>query len=137
MCCCLLVFFLSPVKIAFFTTILSILVSISAYPIRISVFPPSAVVISFSSGIIILFCYCAIITTHERKNSKNNIMILITTTIVLFSTKRETTHSPTSTKIITTLASPFIWIAIAIIILAIVCINKSMYSPIKTLVQTY
>src|SRR5699024_2932812 len=102
-----------------------------------SVFPKTGIIISFSSGIIILFCYYAILTRYERKNYRNKIIITLTITcftIIAIREKEGLTNIITANIIN---ISPFLVIAIAVIILSMVCINKTMFIPTKSLINSY
>lgn len=130
---------ISPIKVAFSVTLRSILVGVITYSLRSAVFPTSGVIISFSSGIIILFCYCAIITKHERKNFSN---IIATTALVLalplLVCIRETSIRNRNTKNLVNISTtPILIGAIVVILLAILCINKRMFSPVKSLIESY
>jgi len=128
---------ISPIKVAFSVTTTSILIRLTAYINRSSVFPRSGIIISFSSGIIILFCYCAILTRYERKNYRNKIIITLTITcftIIAIREKEGLTNIITANIIN---ISPFLVIAIAVIILSMVCINKTMFTPTKSLITSY
>lgn len=130
---------ISPIKVAFAITTASLLVRITAYSIRMSVFPRAGVVISFSSGIMILFCYCAIITNYERKNTTRKILIISTVILVIaLQTTRNNTQTSNNTATGRILrSSPFLLLGIIVIVVAMVCINKVMYSPKKAIISTY
>lgn len=130
---------MSPIKVAFSVTVRSVLVRITAYSIRSAIFPSAGVVISFSSGIIILFCYCAIITNHERKNYNNNIIIfgtVVITPIIILLVEASASRNNIKSSIVIR-SSPFIIRAMCVIVIAIICINKRIFSPLKSLIASY
>ena len=135
----LLVPLISPIKVAFSVTLRSVLIGVAAYSISSAVFPTSGVIISFSSGIIILFCYCAIITNHERKNFSNIITTtaLVITLPLLVSIRESGIRSRNTKNIINIARTPILLGAIRVILLAILCINKRIFSPVKTLIASY
>lgn len=130
---------MSPIKIAFSITIASIIVRIIAYWPTSSVYPSCGVIISFSSGIIILFCYCAIINTHEKTpRKKKTILTGLIITIILFRIENQTIIESNTRKIkIVTPLSTIPIAAIGVIILTMFCINKRIFSPRKRLSFSY
>lgn len=137
--CSVVIQITSPIKIAFSITLSSIIVRILAYWPTSSIYPSCGVVISFSSGIIILFCYCAIINTHEKTpRKKKTAIIRIMVFITIFTIERRSTIESNTGKIniVTQLATTPL-VAMGVIILAIVCINKRIFSPRKRLSFSY
>lgn len=129
--------FLSPIKTALTVTMRSLLVRTWAYSSRSEIFVACAIIISFSSGIIILFCYCAILSTYERKNTNKTLIlgVIVSSTIwCVFTNEAE----PNSKNIEITINSGVsLCLAITIIIIAIICINKRTFNPKKTLKSSY
>lgn len=130
---------ITPIKVAFTVTIRSVIVRIISYVYRSSVFPAAGVVISFASGIIILFCYCAILTRYERKTVKSGIIVgvlAITFPLIIRITENSIrTNNSRVREIIS--SSYFICAAIGVVLISIVCINKRVFSPNKNLVRSY
>jgi len=134
----LMVTLLSPIKVAFSVTTLSVIVRLISYSARSSVFPASAITISFSSGIIILFCYCAIITSFERKRYRK--LILGTLVVALPVTLRITENLNLSRVAKTSInlrVSPLLARAIGVILVCIVSINSRIFSPSKSIISSY
>ena len=121
--------------------LLSLSCRVECYNKYISLFPSCATVISFSSGIIILFCYCCIISHHERKNKiKTNKTPLIRAILILVITSVSETQSYVTSEVSKTntpLTTPFIALAIAVVILTIKTINIRIFSPLKSLNSSY
>lgn len=130
---------LTPLNLALTLTLTSITLRILAYRASLSVFPSAIILISFSSGTIILFCYCAIITNYIQKSSKRvlfNISLIIRLPIVI--TIRKRVEKVDNTLLIKTLSSSgIICLAIRIIILRMMCINKTIYKKDKPLKISY
>lgn len=130
---------LTPLNLALTLTLTSITLRILTYRASLSVFPSAIILISFSSGTIILFCYCAIITNYIQKYSKRvlfNISLMIRLPIVI--TIRKRVEKIDNTLLIKTLSSSgIICLAIRIIILRIMCINKTIYKKDKPLKISY
>jgi len=132
--------YLSPLKIAFSTIILSIIVSIWIYRIRISLFPACRVTISFSSGIIVLFCYCTLLINYETKKYKISInyTILAALLIILNNTNIiEIIKTRRNKKIVSISFSPILIIRIIIVLISIVCINKTINNLNKAIRESY
>lgn len=114
-------------------------VSMLAYSLSLSVFPSAIILISFSSGTIVVFCYCAIIANYIQKSSKRIVFtaIMVVLLPLVITTRKEImvrdrinlTKNLSSSTIITT--------AILIVILRIMCINKRMYKKEKPLKMSY
>lgn len=139
MCSFILLTNLTPLNLALTLTTTSMVVSMLAYSLSLSVFPSAIILISFSSGTIVVFCYCAMIANYIQKSSKR---VIFTVTMVMLlplviTTRKEImvrdrinlTKNLSSSTIITT--------AILIVILRIICINKRMYKKEKPLKMSY
>jgi len=133
-----LILSLSPLKTTLVVIYTSIIVAGSLLIRRRIIFPSLALVISFSTGIIILFCYCALLTRYEKKRKINKkiTLLMIIFPIILYHerTHRETTYinnTPTETL------SAFLLTAIGIVLMSILSINKNMFNPKKSLRTTY
>lgn len=110
-----------------------------AYSLSLSVFPSAIILISFSSGTIVVFCYCAMIANYIQKSSKR-VIFTVTMAVLLplvITTRKEImvrdrinlTKNLSSSTIITTV--------ILIVILRIICINKRIYKKEKPLKMSY
>jgi len=133
----------SPTKTSFFVVLTSLLVRVAAYSATSTVFPSARIAISFSSGMMILFCYCALMGGQEGKALKNRRIGLVLLAVLLGPltvTVGESFGSTRNSKLlaITNMAySPVLGVAMAVVVLAIVGINKSIYSPEKALTRSY
>ena len=134
-----LIFNRSPLKISFLVILTSLLTRVEIYKNFYSLFPPSCVVISFSSGIIILFSYCTIITNYERKKSQKNLKLIIITTLLCLPFLRINENSILSNqeKLSTNLDSPYLLGILFVVILSIFCINNRAFSPIKPIKSNF
>uniref|UniRef100_UPI00315C520E NADH dehydrogenase subunit 6 n=1 Tax=Sancassania mycophaga TaxID=3127633 RepID=UPI00315C520E len=137
--CVLMIPLVSPIKVAFSVTISSIMVSVGCYSLCVAIFPSAGVVISFSSGMMILFCYCAMMTNYESKNYKNNtiLMALILTMPLMIMMSENMQMGNNMKNMLSINSSPLIVSVMGVIILGMICINKSMFSPSKTLITSY
>lgn len=137
--CLVLITNLTPLNLALTLTLTSITLRVLAYRISLSAFPSAIILISFSSGTMILFCYCAIITNYIQKSSKRvtfNLILMLRLPIVITSRKR--LRKIDSVLLIKTMSSStIICLAIRVVILRLVCINKTMYKKDKPLKISY
>ena len=104
-----------------------------------SIFIPCSLIISFSSGIIILFLYCSLCSTYERKNNlKINTIISVTIiiTLALHVPEEKYMYSLEKTINITRFSYSLIFV-IFIVIISIKCINTSFFNPTKKIIQSY
>nr|YP_009050197.1 NADH dehydrogenase subunit 6 [Sancassania berlesei]AGZ63935.1 NADH dehydrogenase subunit 6 [Sancassania berlesei] len=139
MSCVILIPLVSPIKVAFTITVASLIVSVSAFSSTLSIFPSAGVVISFSSGMMILFCYCAMMTNYESKNiNKTTVMMVVVASVMLSNTSmlenKQTTNN-LSTSMMS--SSPMLIMGMMVILVSMVCINKAMFSPKKTMISSY
>mgnify|MGYP006868323950 CR=1 FL=1 len=129
--------FLTPIKLAFLITIISILVSIECYEATNSIFFSRRVVISFSSGIIIIICYTALISNFESKNKNlRAIVILLALTIIIVTPKKITNvlFKSTTTQPINSILIIFL---IFMVIMSIKAINQRLFNPSKSIISSY
>lgn len=119
---------------------LSLVISSRLYITFTSALPPSCLVISFSSGIIILFCYCAIMAKYEksikRKKSKKIIFVFIIF-LWLFVLKSENFGANIIKEVCVQNSSPILTCAIIIVILCALRINKRIFKPEKTFLGSF
>lgn len=130
----------SPLKLSLFLTLIRTTLGLLMYIISRSVFISCCLIISFSSGIIILFSYCSISSFYEYKNNlKNNIWFLLIRLLLLILILPQEKLTPSLEKLsIGTYIIPFILIfLIFIVIVSIKCINISFFNPTKKLIQSY
>lgn len=136
----IMVSFSRPIKKSFIIVVASVLISTIAYLSSSSIIPRCAIILTFSSGIITLFCYCCLTAGYEKAPNKTPtppLWVVISRVIVIITT-REQANSPQRAKIvINTGSSMFILMAIRVLLLAMVCINKALYNPAKPLMQRY
>ena len=129
---------LSPIKLSLTVIIASIIVRVSVVVRRRISVAPSAMVISFSSGIIILFCYCAAMSYYERKEKQNAIYLIILATLSLVAALEENMIETTENSIrIVERYRQFLTVAIALVLVTIVAVNKRIYNKKKSLRRTY
>nr|YP_010503025.1 NADH dehydrogenase subunit 6 [Thyreophagus entomophagus]UXD78887.1 NADH dehydrogenase subunit 6 [Thyreophagus entomophagus] len=135
----LLIYSLTPLKTTFLIIFWSIISSLQIYWKTSEIFPTSSVVISFSSGMMVLFCYCAMLTPYENKSKKNKKMILmITITLLLLTSMMEKTSVAMSNKesMKATLYTPLL-LAMTLVIMSMKSINLVMFNPSKPLISSY
>lgn len=121
-------------------TTLSILLSAQAYALTAAVLPRCAIILTFSSGMMVLFCYCAMISNHEKTQRKTNSKIILITAILAAYCLRlsEQNNLRNTIKIVNTPQAAFIIpVAILVVILAIISINKALAVSNKSLTQSY
>nr|YP_009019421.1 NADH dehydrogenase subunit 6 [Aleuroglyphus ovatus]AGM14591.1 NADH dehydrogenase subunit 6 [Aleuroglyphus ovatus] len=129
--------FLSPIKTALTVTMSSLLVSTWAYSSSSEMFVACAIIISFSSGMMILFCYCAMLSTYESKNTNKTLIlgVIVSSTIwCVFTNEAEPNYKNMEMTINSGVS---LCMAMTIIIMAMICINKSTFNPKKTLKSSY
>ena len=100
----------------------------------------AATLISYSSGIIILFSYCAIITPYEKKeNSSYRVKLRLTIValirpIIIEEKLRE--RMSTATEIVSN-SLQILVLAMVTVLMVIVCVNKNMFTPKKSAMSSY
>nr|YP_010354342.1 NADH dehydrogenase subunit 6 [Blomia tropicalis]UOG85310.1 NADH dehydrogenase subunit 6 [Blomia tropicalis] len=137
---CLVMTSASPMKLSLSLSLASISVALLTYSQYTSIFAASTVVISFSSGMMILFCYCSMLTNSESKN-KNQLalttLVILPTMLTSLSVKPFVQPSPNQENLSMTLSSPTLLVCMSLVVLAMVCINTSMFSPSKPLKTSF
>lgn len=129
----------SPFKLSLFLTITRTLIRGILYLMCNSIFIPCSLIISFSSGIIILFLYCSLCSTYERKNNlKINTIISVTIiiTLALYIPEEKYMYSLEKTINITRFSYSLVFVMF-IVIISIKCINMSFFNPTKKIIQSY
>lgn len=128
----------APMAISFIVVRISLLVGGFILVIKRNRFTTAALIISFSSGIIIIFCYCATLSNYEKKSKSR-----ITCTIVIFILGALTTCSENirdstnlSERIIPAMSVTIV-LAIVVVILSIIRVNKRIFHPTKTRISSY
>ena len=116
----------------------SLITSIISYFNLNSIFTISAIILSFSSGIIILFSYCALITIYEEKiKNKTGILIFIIILIIIFSSQTNLYITEYKKTLENSISPSFLTIAIILILISIICINKRILNPQKSLNNSF
>lgn len=129
---------MTPIKLAFLVTTVSVRARTAIYLRTGARFPRAALVISFSSGMIILFCYCATLSNHERKRRIRIVKVIVLTLIpVLIVIEEQATRASFNLESLSFRQLFFLTVAITTVIIAIVCINKRMFHPKKSLIRSY
>lgn len=127
---------LTPIKMGFLITTLSVWLSFTCYQVTGSVFCSSAIIISFSSGMIIILCYTAIIRNFETKNKiKIKVILPAVLGLILCIKKQEPTNIIENSHI--SINSIMIVVLIIIVICAIKAINQRLFTPSKSLTSSY
>nr|UBQ34135.1 NADH dehydrogenase subunit 6 [Lepidoglyphus destructor] len=128
----------SPMKLAFTLTVSSLGVSVLVYSSTTSVFPPSALVISFSSGMMILFCYSSTMTSYESKTNPNILTSALCLSIcpALLVSSNSLLDSPMK-KCVLELNTPMLLGMMGLILCCMVAINMSVMNPTKQLMSSY
>nr|YP_010510814.1 NADH dehydrogenase subunit 6 [Chortoglyphus arcuatus]UBQ34122.1 NADH dehydrogenase subunit 6 [Chortoglyphus arcuatus] len=134
-----LMFNSSPLKISFLVILTSLLTSVEMYKNFYSLFPPSCVVISFSSGMMILFSYCTMMTNYESKKSQKNLKLIMMTTLLClpFLSINENSILSNQEKLSMNLDSPYLLGMLFVVILSMFCINNSAFSPMKPMKSNF
>lgn len=130
---------MTPLNLALTLTITSIVLRIIVYSRSLSIFPSAIILISFSSGIIIVFCYCAIITNYIQKSSNRitlNIILVLVLPLIISIRKLENKND-NSVLIKSLSTTPIVCLAIRVVIVSIICINKRIYKKEKPLKISY
>nr|UNA71440.1 NADH dehydrogenase subunit 6 [Tyrophagus putrescentiae] len=130
---------LTPLNLALTLTTTSMVVSMLAYSLSLSVFPSAMILISFSSGTMVVFCYCAMMANYIQKSSKS-VMFTVTMAVLLpmvMTTSKEIMVSDSMNLTKNLSSSTMITTAMLIVILSMMCINKSMYKKEKPLKMSY
>lgn len=128
---------LSPVKNSLFVIFVSLLVRLFFYKFFINLFPCCRILISFSSGMMIIFCYCSIMRDFDRKNNFNFYysMSFLLGFSLLFD--GGISFYPSSYSVILVTLNPFLFLLIGVVILVILCINKRIFNPKKSFLYSY
>lgn len=126
----------SPIKTSVLITVVSLIISFRMYRNIPFLFPPRVLVISFSSSIIIVFCYCSIITNYESKTKIRKILMVTISALIVIS-NRESNRLRRVKNIGVSLNSSFFLVGMLFILVSIVCINKRVFRISKPLLQSY
>lgn len=129
---------LSPTVISLILTFAAIVSRIQLFNTTAETFPSAALTISFSSGIIILFFYCRTLSNYEKKtNSRLTINLCVILPIILVASKENLISLTQKVSQLISYQERFLIIAIVVIILAIVTINKRIFKPFKSVTAPY
>lgn len=133
--------FKRPIKISFIVVLISVLVAANAYSISGRVIPSCATILTFSSGIIVLFCYCSIITIYEETPKKVRPIAPIAVIGVALAISTITGDSKNtairSKIIIHSEKARLMLIAVGVLVITMICINKALFSPNKPIIIRY
>lgn len=136
--CCRILILITPTKIAFLLTTFSIIIGIFMYSTRASVFCARAVIISFSSGIIVVLCYCSISSNFETKRISKITEAAIVSTLMITLTIRKIKYRINQEIIIKIfINSIIISLMIIFIFIAIKAVNINILNPTKSIILTY
>nr|YP_002650713.1 NADH dehydrogenase subunit 6 [Dermatophagoides pteronyssinus]ACF54666.1 NADH dehydrogenase subunit 6 [Dermatophagoides pteronyssinus] len=130
----------SPLKLSLFLTLISTTLGLLMYMISSSVFISCCLIISFSSGMMILFSYCSISSFYEYKNNlKNNMWFLLMSLLLLMLMLPQEKLTPSLEKLsMGTYIIPFMLIFLMfMVIVSMKCMNISFFNPTKKLMQSY
>lgn len=138
----LIVFTFSPFKLSLFLRLVSVLMRRVCYFLTGRVFVSSALVISFSSGMIILFSYCAIVSNYQTKNKMLGLVLfcLIVGGIFLFLLFRVFSKEGFMLQRVrqglVSETSVLLFLMI-MVFFSIFNINKTYFNPTKKFIQSY
>lgn len=136
----------SPIKISLIVCTSSVIFSLIYYNQTLSVFTRRVIIISFSSGIMILFCYCASLCSHETSTKPSTsyltisiMLIILTLRVILFKSPITVNNRTTPTFLKASLMqnSRLLIFLIAVVIIVIITINERIYDPQKKIIKTY
>lgn len=133
----------SPLKISLMVCLTSVIMGVIFYTKTNSVFAGTTIIISFSSGIIVIFCYCASLCRFETSTkSINNKTIIIAFTLILTSRilyfNQPHTNNPqlaSRSSIVHSYSTLLLLIGVVIIIM--IRINIRIFKPRKKIIKTY
>nr|YP_009862155.1 NADH dehydrogenase subunit 6 [Carpoglyphus lactis]QKV10190.1 NADH dehydrogenase subunit 6 [Carpoglyphus lactis] len=131
---------ITPIKYTFSLTLSSLVVMIMSYEFCNSIFLSMAVVISFSSGMMILFSYCSVMTSYESKNKSSSasmLLYMLLGTLVLFLSPLSKNCLTGSVKMSMMASGLSLMFMMSLVILVMLMINKSLMSPKKSLLSSY
>nr|YP_009560919.1 NADH dehydrogenase subunit 6 [Trouessartia rubecula]QAB47271.1 NADH dehydrogenase subunit 6 [Trouessartia rubecula] len=132
----------NPLKLSLFLTYMSIIMGISSYLFTNSILTITITVISFSSGMMILFSYCSIMCNYEEKSSQKKISyfaIIPLTLISILTLSTFTNSHPVSMGKMTTetfYTNSLIFMMFMVIV-SMVAINISFFNPTKKFMMSY
>lgn len=134
----------SPMKLALMVCVMSVLLSFIYYTQTISLFTRRVVIISFSSGIIILFCYCASLCSYETSTKPQTpihiamvVVLIMGLLIFKLPINTNTRTTPTFLKACLVETSRLLVFLIGVVILVIITINKAIFNPQKKIIKSY
>lgn len=136
--CWRILILVTPTKIAFLLTTFSIIVRILIYSTTTSVFCARTVLISFSSGIIVVLCYCSISSNFETKTlAKVTELAYVSTLILTFTIRKIKYRINQEIAIKIFINSIIVTLIIIIILIAIKAVNINILNPTKSIILTY
>nr|YP_009306846.1 NADH dehydrogenase subunit 6 [Histiostoma blomquisti]AOR08478.1 NADH dehydrogenase subunit 6 [Histiostoma blomquisti] len=122
----------SPLGFSFSLLMLSVWVSVNSMMQTGVLFSTSAIVLSFSTGMMILFCYCASMVNFETKNFSMVWMLLAMPLLSLLAIAEKEVEMTNEALSVMEYQTQFLTMAIMVVILSMVSINKSMFNPMKS-----
>ena len=130
---------ITPIRVSIALIAMSIIVRIHLLSATKRLFSPSVIVITFSSGIMIVFFYCRIFCIHEKKfSSAPNTSLLILLLIRLITKISESQlEEGFSVNLTLTFQESFLTLGIAMVVLRILGINNRIITPKKSLISSY
>lgn len=116
----------------------SIIMRMLIYSSTSSVFCARAVVISFSSGMIVVLCYCSMSSNFERKRLLKVKELTVVSIVLLTLTIRKIKYRINQEITVKIFINSFIiTLMIIIIIIAIKAVNINILNPTKSIMLTY
>lgn len=129
---------MTPTKIAFLLTIFSIIIRMLIYSSTASVFCARAVMISFSSGIMVVLCYCSISSNFERKNLlKITELTAVSITLLLLTIRKIKYRVNQEITMKIFINSVIVALIIIVILIAVKAVNINILNPTKSIILTY
>nr|QFG71635.1 NADH dehydrogenase subunit 6 [Histiostomatidae sp. XFX] len=129
--------FLTPLKLAFMITLMSIWVALMCYQMSSSIFCSSAVLISFSSGMMIILCYTAMMSNFESKNKNLSSFFNSVSMILLLLITKKTSSVSVKENVQSVVNSSTIIILMVLVICSMKSINQSIFNPSKSMISSY
>lgn len=128
----------SPLRIAFLIILFSLNLGILVYNVSSRIFPASGLIICFSSGIIIIFCYCRVRVNYiaQTFSKKKIILTALAIPLIRLTIKRKPQYSNKEIRIIIN-SRTILVVCMLIVVLTIVLTNKTLLNPYKSFKSSY
>nr|YP_009504249.1 NADH dehydrogenase subunit 6 [Histiostoma feroniarum]AWX53525.1 NADH dehydrogenase subunit 6 [Histiostoma feroniarum] len=127
----------SPLVFSFMVLTMSLWVAMVVLMMTSSMFSSCCMVISFSTGMMILFCYCSSMVSFEKKKlSKMNTVL---PTIVFMLTTNSENMSELTNVSMTSMEYQlqFLTAVIMLVVATMLSVNKTMFNPSKSSMSAY